>query len=257
MRNVAILGGGGLGLYLYGRNRWWSEGFTGKFRTVNEGWFGENTYAGGADKLGHGFANYVGTRLLARTLEWAGNDQTAALKLAAWSVLGAFTAVEVLDGYTNRWRFSKEDAIMNAAGVGLAVATEKNPALDRLIDFRLLYRPSRDPGSRRFDPLGDFSGQIYLLVAKASGVPAFSSHPVLRYVELAVGYGARGFQDGQDVHASRSRNLYFGISINLTEILAKTAFRDAEPSNWKWRATRGFLEVVQVPGTVALAKRPL
>lgn len=254
-RNIAIIGGAGLGLYVYGRTHWWEEGFTRKFQTVNEGWFGENTYAGGADKLGHAYGTYVGTRLLARTFEWAGNDDARALKLAAWSVLGAYTAVEVLDGFTNRWRFSKEDAVMNAVGAGLAVVTESNPALDRVLDFRLLYRPSDDPAaSRRFDPFGDYSGQIYLVVAKASGVAAFRSHPLLRYVELAAGYGVKGYHESQEVQPDRSRNLYVGLSLNLSELLGRTAYRDAEPSNWQWRATRGFLEVVQVPGTAALAK---
>lgn len=254
-RNLAIIGGGGLALYLYGKKKWWGEGFGGKFKSENEGWFGRNTYAGGADKLGHAYGSYVGTRLLARALEWAGNDEAGALKLAAWSVLGAYTSVEVLDGFSRQWRFSREDALINAVGTGFAVLVEKYPALDRLVDFRVQYTPSAEGGST-FNPFGDYSGQIYLLALKATGVPALRSHSVLRYFELAFGYGAQGFDDGQEFRAGRSRNLYVGISLNLSEVLGRTAFRDAEPSNWGRRATNGFLEVVQVPGTAALAKHP-
>jgi hypothetical protein len=254
-RNLAIIGGGGLALYLYGKKKWWGEGFTRKFKSENEGWFGRNTYAGGADKLGHAYGSYVGTRLLARAFEWAGNDEAGALKLAAWSVLGAYTSVEVLDGFSRQWHFSREDALINAVGTGFAVLVEKYPALDRLVDFRVQYTPSAEGGST-FNPFGDYSGQIYLLALKATGVPALRSHSVLRYFELAFGYGAQGFDDGQEFRAGRSRNLYVGISLNLSEVLGRTAFRDAEPSNWGRRATNGFLEVVQVPGTAALAKHP-
>jgi hypothetical protein len=149
------------------------------------------------------YATYVGTRLLARSLEWAGNDEGSALTIAAWSTFAAFTAVEVADAFTTKWRFSKEDAIMNAVGVGLAVAMEKNPDLDRLIDFRLMYRPSDDPRSNYFDPFGDYSGQTYLPVFKARGVETFRHHSLLRYVELAVGYGTRGYGVSAR-HAERS-----------------------------------------------------
>src|SRR5512134_3200025 len=66
-RTWAIIGGGAAGIVAYGMNNWWQDGFTGKFQTGNEGWFEQNTSDGGADKLGHAYANYVGTRLLARS----------------------------------------------------------------------------------------------------------------------------------------------------------------------------------------------
>jgi Predicted periplasmic lipoprotein (DUF2279) len=257
LRTWAILGGGAAAIAVYGMNNWWQDGFTGDFRTVNEGWFGQNTNDGGADKLGHMFATYVGTRLIARSLEWAGNDAPKALSLAAWSTLAAFTAVEVADAFTTKWRFSKEDAIMNAVGVGLAVVTERNPELDRLFDFRLLYQPSDEPRRNQFDPFGDYSGQTYLLVAKASGAETLRHHPVLRYFELAVGYGTRGYGADPDVPNDPSRNVYVGISINLSELLGRTAFAGSTERSRTQRAIDGFLEVVQIPGTVALTHRRL
>ncbi|OGA95691.1 MAG: hypothetical protein A3G27_14405 [Betaproteobacteria bacterium RIFCSPLOWO2_12_FULL_66_14] len=257
-RTYAIYGAGALGLAVYANKNWWSEGFTGKFRTIDEGWFGQNTADGGADKLGHAMANYVGTRLLARGFEWAGNDGQTSLKYAAWSVLGTFTVVEVLDGFTTRWRFSKEDAAMNAIGVGVAVLMERQPALDRLIDLRLHYRPSSDPSiSYGFDPFGDYSGQTYLVVAKATGVPALREHPVWRYFELAVGYGTRGYHVGPGFPGERSRNVYYGVSLNLSELLSRTAFRGAERKSTTQRFFDLALEFVQVPGTAASVKHGL
>jgi hypothetical protein len=251
-----VYGAAALGLAVYANKSWWGEGFTGKFRTIDEGWFGRDTADGGADKLGHAMATYVGTRLLTRGFEWAGNDAATSLKYGAWSVLGTFSAVELLDGFTARWRFSKEDAAMNAIGVGVAVLMERRPALDRLIDLRLHYRKSSDP-STGFDPFGDYSGQTYLMVAKATGVPALREHPLWRYFELAVGYGTRGYHVGPGVPGERSRNLYYGVSLNLSELLSRTAFRGAERSSATQRFFDLALEFVQVPGTGIAAKHRL
>ena len=257
LRTTAIIGGGAAGLALYGMNNWWQDGFTGNFRTGNEGWFGQNTNDGGADKLGHAYANYVSTRLLARSLEWAGNDVRTALNLAAIATFGAFTAVEIADGFTEKWKFSKEDVAMNAVGVGLAIVMEKNPALDRLLDFRLLYKPSDEPRTTHFDPFGDYSGQTYLLVMKANGIERFRHHPLLRYVEIAVGYGTRGYGLPPDVPSDPARNVYAGISINLSELLGQTVFAGATRRSPAQKVVDGFLEYVQIPGTIALTHERL
>jgi len=248
LKNAAVIGGGILLVGAYGAAKWWQDGFTGDFRTQNEGWFGQNTSSGGADKLGHAFSAYVGTRLVAQAFEALGNEPEPARRLAAWSTLGVMIGIEVLDGYSKQYRFSGEDALMNVVGVGLGYLMERNRELDNLLDFRLLYRKS---DSSSFDPAGDYSGQTYLLVAKASGIPALRSNNVLRYFELAVGYGTRGYQGPPGVE--RERNVYFGVSLNLSEVLAQTVFRGAKERGGAQRATDLFLEFVQVPGTAALA----
>jgi hypothetical protein len=196
------------------------------------------------------YMNYAGTRLLARLFEWDGNAPALSLRTAAWYSLGTFAAVEVLDGFSRRWRFSKEDMLMNAAGVGAALLMEANPRLDSLLDLRFQYRPSREGGARA-DPFGDYSGQTYLVVAKASGVPALRADPLLRYAELAIGYGTRGYTSGSD--RPRTRNVYIGVSLNLSALLDRPAFGDAAAA----RLARTMLEFVQVPGTAALARHTL
>lgn len=256
-RTWGVIVGNAFAVGLYGRNNWWKEGFNNSFRTVNEGWFGQNTYSGGADKLGHFYMNYAGTRLFARVFEWAGNSPGQSLQLAAWLTFGTYMTVEIADGFSKKWRFSKEDAFMNVAGVGAALLLENNSRLDRLLDLRLLYRPSRS-GHHNFDPFGDYSGQTYLLVAKASGVPALHDHPWLRYVEVAIGYGSRGYSDNPSSAVSnRSRHVYAGISLNLSELLGETVFKGLD----KWKRTQHVtdtvLELVQIPGTDALAGHTL
>lgn len=258
-RTGALIIGGVGGVLAYGSKNWWQDGFTGDFRTVDEGWFGQDTYAGGADKLGHAYFSYAGTRLLRHAFEWAGNDKDTSIILSAATVLGTLAAVETLDGFSEKWKFSKEDLIMNVLGTGLGLVFEKNKQLDDLIDLRLQYWPSSD--ARRLNqksPISDFSGQTYLMVVKASGMPQLRSHSVMRYLELAAGYGSRGYEPNEGTpFPDRHRNLYFGISLNISEILGNTLFKDSEKKSRSQKITDTVLEYVQIPGTAALAPHRL
>jgi hypothetical protein len=256
-RNLGIIIGSAAAVGLYGKQKWWQDGFNSRLSTANEGWFGQNTYNGGADKLGHFFMNYAGTRLMNKAFVWAGNDPETSLAFAAWSTLGIFTAVEVLDGFSRRWHFSKEDALINAAGTGAALLFERNPALDRLFDIRLLYVPSRENG-RQFSPFGDNSGQTYLLVTKASGIDALRSHSVLRYFELAVGYRARGYtsEAGRLVEAG-TRDVYVGVSLNVAELLGQTVFRHSGGQSRAQAFGNTALEYLQIPGTAVMGSHSL
>ena len=164
-RNVSLILAEAIAVAWYGNQNWWQDGFSGDFHTANEGWFGQNTSSGGADKLGHFFTNYAGTRLLAKAFTHVGNDPDTALLLGAAVTLGTMTAVEVVDGYSRRWRFSREDALMNALGAATGILLERSPALDELVDLRVHYLPS-DVGGNKFDPFGDYSGTTYLIATE-------------------------------------------------------------------------------------------
>lgn len=211
-RNALIIGASSAAFAVYGRAKWWDHGFGGGFKTRGEGWFGRSTDYGGTDKLGHLFTNYASTRLLTKAFLAAGNNREDSVRLAAWTTIGIFTGIEVVDGFSRNWRFSGEDALMNVAGAGLGALMETRPELDARFDIRFGYR--RSPASR-FDPFGDYAGQRYLLIAKADGFDALRRHPALRYLELGIGYQARFTPDGE-----RRRDAYVGISLNLSRLLA-------------------------------------
>ena len=251
-RNAGIITGASALVGAYGYSKWWNEGFNKGFHAVNEDWFGRDTQYGGQDKLGHTYFSYVGMRLLTRAFELGGNEPGNAIRLGAWSTLGIMTAVEMLDGYSRQHQFSKEDAIMNVIGALGGYVLESNPDLDRLFDFRLLYKPSPEvKQAGRYNIASDYTGQTYLLVAKANGVPALREHPVLRYLELAVGYGTNGYESTQGV--PRTRRAYFGVSLNVTEVLRQTVFSGARQRSAVQRTSEMFFELIQVPGTAALA----
>jgi hypothetical protein len=257
-KNAAVIGGIGITVGLYGANSWWKDGFSGSFRTVDEGWFGRNTYAGGADKAGHAFFTYTGARLLTRGFEAIGNDAGRSLRLGTWTSLGVMTGIEVVDGFSKKFRFSVEDAVANAAGAVFAVLVEKDPRIDALLDFRLLYRRSDD--ARRVgetDPIADYSGQTFLLAVKADGVPRLREVPVVRYLEFQVGYNTRGYEPTDGMKIDPHRRIYYGIGINLSRLLADTVFRGDLKGGKIQRGTDTVLEYLEVPGTAARTYRRL
>lgn len=252
LANSLVVGGGIAGVAAYGLAKWWEDGFTGSFGTEDEGWFGQDTPYGGADKAGHAYAGYFGVRVVSALLQSYDNDRRTAGDLAFWATLGTLTAVEVADGFSKQYKFSGQDALMNVAGTAFAWWCERDPAIDDLLDFRLYYRQSAE--SDGWDAFGDYAGQRYLLVLKASGVPALRDKPVLRYLEFAVGYGARGYDSPPEV--PRERSVYVGLQLNLAALLDDTAFRDG-----RWpaarRASEVFFDLWQVPGTAVYAKTTL
>lgn len=249
LRNAMIIGTGATLVAGYGLSKWWQAGFGGNFKTTNEGWFGRNTQYGGADKLGHMYFNYGAVRLLTPLFEAAGNSRDASVRLAAWTSLGIFAGVEVADGFSRRWKFSPQDAAMNVAGMALGVVLETHPELDDKFDFRVDYRPSKDSG---FNPFGDYSGQKYLLVVKADGFAPLRRNRLLRYLEVGVGYGARGFDAGGE----RRRDLHVGVSLNLSRLLSDGLYQGRMHSTPFQRGTDRVFELVQFP-TIGYARRSL
>ncbi|HEY5930150.1 MAG TPA: DUF2279 domain-containing protein [Burkholderiales bacterium] len=247
-RTRLVVWGAPAGVALYGAANWWNTDVS-SFHTVSEGWFGQDTYAGGADKLGHGFSAYLGMRLATWALDWAGNDHSDSIRTASLLSLGTFMAIEALDGFTAQYGFSPEDALISIAGIGLGYAQERYPQLDDVLDFRVRYQRSDDAKRLgEYDPISDYSGQTFFLVAKAAGIPALRKSPWTRYLELAIGYGTRGYEPNDGTPVDPHRLLYAGISLNLSEILNDTVFRKHRGGTAQ-RVTNGILEFVQVPGT--------
>jgi len=257
-KNAAVMGGIGLTVGVYGMIAWWDDGFSGSFRTETEGWFGQNTYAGGADKLGHAFFTYTGGRLLTRGFEALGNDTARSSRLAMWTSLGVMVGSEVVDGFSNAYRFSYEDVVSNAAGAVFAFLVERDPRLDALLDFRLLYWQSDD--AKRVgeqDPIADYSGQTFLLALKADGVPRLREVPLLRHLELQVGYNTRGYEPNDGVKIDPHRRVYYGVGVNLSRLLSDTVFRGDLKGGKIQRGTDTVLEFLQVPGTAVRSYRRL
>ena len=182
----------------------------------NEGWFGENTYVGGADKASH-FVSYYGVQRIATEYNKAfhvpGNQ-------AAWIATGtSFLAglmTEIGDG-TNKYGFSWEDLAMDTVGAfsGLAIV---NFGLDDLIGFRAGWVPGApDPGR---GGLGrDYSSEIYTADLKFQGLGKrahFNPGPA-KYFLFSITYGTKGYP--YDDPSVRERQLGLEIGINFAPVL--------------------------------------
>lgn len=250
-----LVWGYGVGMALYGYNAWWQDN-TGEFHIEGEGWFGETSYRGGADKFGHMYTTYVSTRLLSHAFHRLGNDRPRAQRLASVLVGSTTFAIEVLDGYTEDIGFSWEDLVMDAAGIGAGLVLENRPDLDAKFDFRFHYQ--RSSAARRLgeeDPASDYSGQTYLFITKLKGFRALRKYRPLHYVELALGYGSRGYWP-TDGTQTKQRSMFYGLSLNVLQVLEDTAFR-RRTSGSVQSITRGTLEYIQLPGSTALADHAL
>lgn len=244
-RNTLVIGGAAAALGAFGASRWWKGSFEGTFKNQGEGWFGRSTTFAGVDKFGHAYSTMVGVRLLTPALQWAGNDVESARRLAVISTFAAFAAIEVIDGYSSRYTFSREDLIVDALGVMLGYAFEANPRLDEVLDFRLNYRQSKFSS---FSPLEDYDGQRYFLVFKPDGVPALRDVPGLKYLEFNLGYGATGFDVFKALQQPRIRSVYAGVSLNLSRLLADGFYGGQRGSTRSQRVADGVFEFVQFNG---------
>jgi hypothetical protein len=254
-RTSLLISSAVLGTTVYGATAWW-EGSSSTFRVRHEDWFGADTPTGGADKLGHAYSFYVSTRVLISGFEWAGHNRRKAAQLAGITSAGLSVGIEIIDGFTEKYGFSTEDMIMNLSGIGAGVFLENYPQWDDLFDIRLKYWLSDD--ARRlndYDPLADYSGQTYLLITKLSGIPLLRKQPFLRYLELAIGYGTRGYQptDGTGKQP-RERNFYYGLSLNLSLLLNDWVFKKHSRTQ---KVTENVLEYLQMPGTALLFEHNL
>lgn len=254
-KSKAFIGTYVTAIALYGYNAWWKDNNQ-SFAVKREHWFGQDTYRGGADKIGHMFTTYASTRLLSRALQGTGQSSVGAQRYSAWLVAGTMLGVEVVDGYTQRIGFSYEDLVMDAAGIGLGLLMENHPTWDDRLDFRLHY--SRSADTRRLgenDPIDDYSGQTYLLMAKLNAYPGMRRNKLLRYLELGLGYGSRGYKPSDESEQKR-RKVFLALSINLNQLLDDSLYRHNNYPRAKAISETVF-EYIQLPATTALADHDL
>jgi hypothetical protein len=199
------------------------------FLLGGDGAFGVHTYAGGADKLGHFWANMVTTRLAIHMLR-AGHWRDLEAEAIAGGIAAAFfTLVEVKDGYF--YQFSYGDEIANLLGAAVAVALEAMPRVDRLFDIRVEYWPSEEylailDGAEGADVNSanvaeDYSGQTYLLalhLGEVHGLGEGKWTRVSRYIDAVAGFGTVHYKpdlnDGVD-RGMPTQELSIGLSLNL------------------------------------------
>jgi hypothetical protein len=129
------------------------------------------------------------------------------------------------------------------------------PGLDDAISFRLMYFPSRDfrrelgaRGAPNFAE--DYSGQIYLwafhLAALDVARPG-ESLGSLRYFDVSVGFGTRGFEPLPRAPEPVSQLLMLGLSVNLQTFFDDLLDEPPRPRGAGAAVVHFTNEVLQLP----------
>ena len=202
--------------------------------TGDEGWFGEDTKSGGADKLGHLYSTYLWSLGFSSLYEyWGMNEDDSLLygPLTAWVFQGM---MEIGDSFSESQGFSYEDLIMNTVGAAFYYVREKYPEVKRKVDLRLEYIPDFDAD---VDFFTQYNSMKYLVALKFSGFDSMED-TAMKYFELQLGYYTRGYSEHEN-YASKERVIYAGIGINSSEVMKAMG----------WEKTSKFLNYYQLPYT--------
>ena len=194
----------------------------------DEGGFGLDTYAGGADKFGHMFSNYAIARGTTQILTGWGWDSWVASTVSTALTLSFFTMLEVKDGYHRGFGFSWGDMVANVSGNILAQVLENSERVDEMFDFRLEYQPTPEFVDALIqngvvDAAEDYSGQTFMFVYHLNSNALLTSDLALdfpRYFDLTLGFQAINFLPRlDDPSRPPKQRLFVGMAINLQQIV--------------------------------------
>jgi len=241
------------------------------FKFGGDGYFGGETYAGGADKLGHAWANNMWAGLTSTILVEGGWKRWQAALIAPSITLGLFTLVEVKDGLF--YEFSPGDELANALGATLAGLRTAFPRINRLIDFRVEYYPSKQyidlvegrrppedptmPHQVSLNIAEDYSGQRYLLALHLGGLPGLEDQTWARLVDVAVGYETKGYKPQPIDPVDRTRHLFLGLTLNAQGLFdLGLRHRKSRIARAAHHVTNQVFEYFNVPFTSAAVVGP-
>lgn len=220
------------------------------FHFTNEGWFGKDTYAGGADKASHFVDYHFVSKEMANFYQMAGFSRGQSILMGAGISSLAGIVTEIGDG-TTFFGFSYEDVVMDLGGAWTAALIAATRTED-LFGFRRGFIPSSsdNPCCDRSDSTGgrgrDYSNEIYTADLKLAGLARRHGLAIgpLRYLLLSVTYGSSGY-GGIDPN-KRERLVGLEIGLNLEEILNDIG---VQRNTWWGYALHVVLDNMRVPFT--------
>lgn len=235
--SAAVLGltsvGFATGVLLWGTSAWWGDDDLDSFRIYKEaGFFGKDTYAGGADKLGHAYSAYVSTSLVAYTYESLGLDRTRATWWAGVFTFVLFNGFELIDGFDSRFGFEPGDVLMNTLGVSLGVLMRLSPTADRLFAFRLGYWPTQDflAHDRTVTKfINDYSGMTFHLDLRLKGVLELAGREPGLWRYGLVGFAFRT-ENYSPIRRDDARRQLLGLHLGLSLPEILRAWSEGDPA---------------------------
>jgi len=232
---------------LVGELAWWKGNQHGSFHFTDEGWFGRDTYAGGADKASHFFFGYMASREMTRWYERFGNSPASSRALSVAVAAFAGALIEIGDGYTDVYGYSWQDVASNVAGA-LAAAGIGAARIDDLVGLRFGFVSAEipPPCCRAFGYGHDYSEDVYSLDFKLAGMfrRANVRPGIGRFFLVSLTYGTKGYRFSPvDV---RERNVGIDLGISMPEILQAIGVRREK---WWGEILLTFFDYIRLPYT--------
>jgi uncharacterized protein YfiM (DUF2279 family) len=179
------------------------------------------------DKLGHATTAYNVAAVQNDLMRSSGLNTRQSSLIGALTGLGMLTIVEVFDGISQKWGFSKGDMLANLAGSALFVMQQalwkrQKMALRFSYHNSIYSKYNPDELGRNFFErwIKDYNGQTYWLSFNASSFLP-SSTRIPRWANVDIGYSAEGMIGARSNPSSineikipefnRFRKLYFSI----------------------------------------------
>lgn len=233
-RNLVVATGSGLavGGLIALNSLWYADYPKSSFHFVND-----NDQWLQMDKAGHVFATYQAGRFGAEALQWSGMNNRQSLIYGASAGFVFISAIEILDGYSEKWGASAGDLAANAGGTLLFVSQELLWNEQRIIPKFSFHttpyasaRPEVLGNTYTQQILKDYNGQTYWLSANIHSFAKSSKIP--KWINIAAGYGAEGMITGKDRPVNtvflpvdrRYRQFYISLDADLTKIPTKSHF---------------------------------
>ena len=156
------------------------------------------------DKIGHATTSYAMSRGGYELFRWSGVNERASIITGGLLALLFQSTIEVFDGYSEGWGFSKGDMLANLGGTALFVGQQyafNEQKVNLRYGFRksiyAQYRPNLLGETVGVQMLKDYNAQQYWLsVNLASVLPVGPSFP--RWLNMDVGYSGSGMTGGHE-----------------------------------------------------------
>ena len=241
----AVFVSSGIGLY----TTWYSQ-----FETSPFHFFDDSQEWLQMDKYGHVYTAYFQSEMCYKVANWTGMSKNRSILYGASCGFVLQAAVEVFDGYSDKWGFSVYDIAANTAGVGLfalqqmawdeqRIRVKMSSQFNRLYDNvnvqntngEVITNLSRraddlfgDSVAERF--LKDYNAQTYWLSVNPH---SFGAEFMPKWLNIAAGFGAEnlygGFEnvweeDNENIslNVQRYRQFYIGPDIDFASFNPKS-----------------------------------
>jgi uncharacterized protein YfiM (DUF2279 family) len=196
--------------------------------------FNDNAEWLNMDKVGHATTAYNIAAIQSDIMHWSGIKPRTSALIGTLTSLSFMTMIEILDGHSEKWGFSKGDMLANIAGCLLFEGQQLMWGQQRISlkysyhhTLFAKYYPQELGSNLPQRMLKDYNGQTYWLSFNiGSFISAKSDFP--KWLNASIGYGAEGMigarTNPKEISGktipdfTRYRQLYFSFDTDLYRI---------------------------------------